>query len=56
MKCVYEDRNGVCTIWEEGLIWNGITEEGICLCVEEGDPSKFCSLFALDNPDGADCN
>lgn len=56
MECVYKDDRGICSIWEEGLIWNGVTEDGICFCTDEDDPSKSCVLFDLDRPDGADCD
>ena len=56
MKCIYQNNNDICTIWEEGLIWNGVTNEGVCFCIDNDDPSEFCVLFDSENPDGADCS
>lgn len=49
MTCRYENFNGECTIWDEGVEMPGCDEKGYCICSEDPDPNVLCGSYESDN-------
>ena len=62
MSCIYEEKNGVCSLWDEETQKEddysnsemGFSQEhdGGCAVSDDPDPYKNCSSFEPVDPDG----
>ena len=59
MGCIYSDREGICTLWDEEckgrnyendeMGWS-VDDDGTCAVEDDPDPTMNCSSFESNDP------